>query len=207
LIKTVGPEAVSAFKELALEGDVHKHNITVLGLANKPAAKKFYYTLMMGGGGARLAADQAQFGTVMSAKEGTAKKDALVASIPGFHALISALQSELEKTGRIELCDGTPIIVSSPHMVIPYLLQGDESRLMKLAMIFLHRVINGRGWGKKILKVADIHDEWQYRVRDEIVDDFIAAALPCFRAAGEYFMYNIPIDGDAKPGKTWAETH
>ena len=161
----------------------------------------------MGGGGARLAADQAQFGTVMTAKEGSAKKDALIASIPGFHDLIKALQNELEKTGRIKLCDGTPIIVSSPHMVIPYLLQGDESRLMKLAMIYVSQIVKARGWTGKVLKVADIHDEWQYRVRDEIVDEFILAVLPCFRAAGEFFKYNIPIDGDAKPGRTWAETH
>lgn len=207
LIKTVGPDKVQPFKELALEGDVHKRNIEVLGLANKPAAKKFYYTLMMGGGGARLAADQAQFGTVMTAKEGAAKKEALIASIPGFYDLIAALQSELEKTGRIKLCDDTPIIVSSPHMVVPYLLQGDESRLMKLAMIYVNQIVKGRGWVGKVLKVADIHDEWQYRVRSEIVDEFIAAALPCFRKAGEFFGYNIPIDGDAKKGRTWAETH
>jgi DNA polymerase-1 len=207
LVKTVGEDVVRPFKELALEGDVHKKNIAVLGLANKPAAKKFYYTLMMGGGGARLAADQAQFGTVMTAKEGEAKKNALIASIPGFHDLIGALKAELEKKGRIKLCDDTPIIVTSPHMVIPYLLQGDESRLMKLAMILVNNEIRKRGWVGKVLKVADIHDEWQYRVRDEIVEEFIVAALPCFRAAGELFKYNIPIDGDAKPGKTWAETH
>jgi hypothetical protein len=67
-----GKSVFDDFKELALRGDVHKHNIAVLGLANKAAAKKFYYTLMMGGQGKRLAADQAQFGTKMTAKEGTA---------------------------------------------------------------------------------------------------------------------------------------
>lgn len=207
LIKTIGEEPVAPFKELSLHGDIHKRNIEVLGLANKPAAKKFYYTLMMGGGGARLAADQVQFGTHMTAKEGDAKKDAMIASIPGFGQLIKALQTELEQTGRIKLCDDTPIVVTSPHMVIPYLLQGDESRLMKLAMIYLDEEIRRNKWTELVFKVADIHDEWQYRVHKSVVDAFIAVALPCFNRAGEHFKYNIQIDGDAKVGRTWAETH
>jgi DNA polymerase-1 len=207
LIKTVGEEAVADFKELALRGDIHKHNIDVLGLANKAAAKKFYYTLMMGGGGERLAADQAQFGTKMSAKEGAAKKAALRASIPGFDALTNALEKELEETGRIKLCDGTPILVPSPHMVIPYLLQGDESRLMKQALIYVDEEIRKRRLQDHVFKVADIHDEWQWKVRNSHVDEFIEFTLPCFNLAGDRFNYRIPIDGDAKVGKTWAMTH
>lgn len=207
LIKTVGAEAVEPFKQLGLSGDVHKHNIAVLGLANKPAAKKFYYTLMMGGRGGRLAADQAQFGTVMTAAEGEEKRLKMIATIPGFGALISKLEGELERTGRITLCDGTPILVPSPHMVIPYLLQGDESRLMKRAMVYLDEEVRKNRLTNDVFKVADIHDEWQYKVRDSVLQSFIDLALPCFIRAGESFGYLIIIEGDAKIGKTWAETH
>lgn len=207
LIKTVGEEAVADFKALSLEGDIHKRNIEVLGLAHKAAAKKFYYTLMMGGGGKRLAADQAQFGTKMTAKEGDAKKSMLVATIPGFGTLISALQAELRQTGRIRLCDNTPILVPSDHMVIPYLLQGDESRLMKQALIYVYQEIVRHGLSKHVFKVADIHDEWQWKVRNQYVDKFIEIAIPCFLKAGDTFGYHIPIEGDYKVGKTWAETH
>lgn len=207
LIKTVGEERVRPFKELALEGDVHKRNIEVLGLANKAAAKKFYYTLMMGGGGARLAADQAQFGTKMTPKEGEQKRLAMIATIPGFEELISKLEKELEKTGRIRLCDDTPILVPSPHMVIPYLLQGDESRLMKRAMVYVDEEVRRNKIAEHVRKAADIHDEWQYCVRNEYVQQFVDLALPCFPRAGESFNYNILITGDATIGKTWAETH
>lgn len=207
LIKTVGEDAVKDFKELALAGDVHKRNIEVLGLKNKAAAKKFYYTLMMGGQGARLAADQAQFGTFLTAKEGQEKRDKMIASIPGFGTLIDNLQTQLKTTGRITLCDGTPVLVPLPHMVIPYLLQGDESRLMKQALIYVFEELVKNGLLKHVFKVADIHDEWQFQVRRKYVDDFISMALPCFSRSGDYFNYLIPIDGDAKVGLTWAETH
>lgn len=207
LIRTVGEERVRPFKELALEGDVHKRNIEVLGLANKPAAKKFYYTLMMGGGGARLAADQAQFGTKMTAKEGEEKRAAMIATIPGFQEFIDVLQGQLARTGRIVLCDDTPVLVPSPHMVVPYYLQGDESRLMKRAMIYVDEEVRRNKLSQHILKVADIHDEWQYRVRNPYVEQFKAIALPCFPRAGRSFKYNILIEGDAKDGRTWAQTH
>jgi DNA polymerase I-like protein with 3'-5' exonuclease and polymerase domains len=93
-------------------------------------------------------------------------------------------------------------------MVIPYLLQGDESRLMKKAMILVDAEVR-QSWIKNdhVLKVADIHDEWQYRVRKKYVQQFINLALPCFPRAGKSFNYNILIEGDAKEGLTWAETH
>jgi DNA polymerase-1 len=162
---------------------------------------------MMGGQGARLAADQAQFGTKMTASEGKAKRDAMIASIPGFGEFIKELQSELEQTGRIRLCDGTPILVTSPHMVIPYRLQGDESRLMKQALIYVDEEIRRRKLSKYCLKVADIHDEWQWRIKNEVVEEFVDMVLPCFPRAGDSFGYRVPITGDAKVGKTWAETH
>lgn len=193
------------FAQTVLTGDPHEKNVEILGLANKPAAKKFIYTLIMGGGGARLAADQLQFGTKLTAREGEALKRKMIASVPGFRELIKRLEKELGRTGRITLCDGTPILVPSPHMVIPYLLQGDESRLMKKASILLDLEIRRHKLDAR--KVADIHDEWQFIVATEQVDYFISKALSCFPLVGQIFNYKVPIEGDAKVGKTWAATH
>lgn len=193
-----------AFK-LYTEGDPHVNNAELLGLANKAAAKKFFYTLIMGGAGARLAADQLQFGTRLTAKQGNDMKERMISTIPGFKELIKKLEQELEETGRILLCDGTPILVPSPHMVIPYLLQGDESRIMKLASIWLDKEI--RRHGIDAHKVGDIHDEFQFVVRADQVQEFIRLALSVFPKVGDYFNYRVPIEGDAKEGKTWAETH
>jgi len=205
--KTVGRDVALPFIERVLDGDPHTHNGKVLGLANKPAAKKFLYTTLMGGGGAKLAVDQAQFGTKLTEAEGNEKKNLLIDSVPGFRLLIKNLQASLQKTGRIVLCDGTPILVPSDHMVIPYLLQGDESRLMKQALIFTDRIILKNKWQKHVWKVADIHDEWQYVADMGLTEEFVEAALPCFVEAGNSFDYLIKIEGDAKVGKTWAETH
>jgi len=205
--KVVGVSAAQEFIDDVLNGDPHRRNQARLGLVSKPAAKKFLYTTLMGGGGAKLAADQAQFGTHLSAKQGEALKNALIDGVPGFRALINKLQTELRKTGRITLCDGHRILVPSDHMVIPYLLQGDESRLMKKAMILTDQAVRRAGLSKSVLKVGDIHDEWQTRAREETVEEYISLALPTFLQAGEFFNYLIPIEGDANVGDHWGDTH
>ena len=191
--------------KLYTTGDPHVNNAELLGLANKAAGKKFFYTLIMGGAGARLAADQAQFGTKLTAKQGAEMKKQIIASIPGFEELIRRLEAELSSTGRIVLCDGTPIIVPFPHMVIPYLLQGDESRIMKKASIYLDEEIRRQSF--RAYKCGDSHDEWQFKVHVADVDRFQEAALSVFPRTGEFFNYRVPIEGDAKVGNTWAETH
>lgn len=205
--RVVGVERAREFIDDLLVGDIHKKNMARLGFPTKPASKKAYYTILMGGGGAKIAIDQHQFGWHLSAKEGNELKRAVVASIPGFSELIAVLESELEKTGRITLCDGTRLAVSSPHMVMPYLLQGDESRLMKQAMIYVDEEVRRHRLSQQVLKVGDIHDEWQTRTRKEVTQEYIDLALPCFLRAGQKFDYLIPIEGDANVGRNWAETH
>lgn len=200
-------EAAEPFIESVLTGDPHIRNMEVLGLPTKAAAKKFLYTTLMGGGGAKLAADQVQFGMKLSEADGNRLKNLLIDSIPGFGELIKKLKRQLDKTGRITLSDGTPILVPSDHMVIPYLLQGDESRLMKQAMIFVDEEVRRYKLTDEIRKAADIHDEWQYVSPIRYTKPFIKVALPCFLKSGESFGYRVPIEGDAKVGKTWAETH
>lgn len=200
---TVGVDTAQEFIDELLLGDVHKKNMARYGFPSKPAAKKAYYTILMGGGAAKIAADQIQFGWVPPSNV----KDLVIGGIPGFKQLQKKLEKELRDTGRITLCDGTRLLVPSPHMVIPYLLQGDESRLMKQAMIYVDEEIRRRKLQKYILKVGDIHDEWQSRVREELVEEYIDFTLPCFIRAGESFDYNILIEGSAAIGDNWAETH
>jgi len=191
-----------AFTEAILSDDPHTANMKTFGLSSRSLTKTITYATLMGAGDARIANE-----AKVTLDEAKAGKAAFFRAVPTLPELIKRLQDEVAKTGRITLIDGTKVIVPSPHMVIPYLLQGDESRLMKQALIFLDEAIRLGGNSKWCFKVADIHDEWQWRIKREFTEEFVATALPCFVKAGESFNYNIRIDGDAKVGKTWAETH
>lgn len=188
------------FSKAILSEDPHSANQKTMGLPTRALTKTITYATLMGAGDARVAAE-----ADVSLKEAKAAKAKFFSAIPTFQSFLSRLKRELASKGRISLCDGTPILVNSDHMVIPYLLQGDESRIMKKAWIILYRKILTERLDA--VKVGDIHDEGQWVVLNENVDRFIELALESFIEAGKFFNYNIPIEGDAKVGKTWAETH
>ena len=62
-------------------------------------------------------------------------------------------------------------------------------------------------WGKDFAFVLNIHDEIQAEVRDELVEDYKKLAVRAIQKAGEYFNFKCPLDGEAKEGMNWAETH
>jgi DNA polymerase-1 len=188
------------FTKAILSEDPHTANQQRLGLSSRALTKTIVYATLMGAGDSRIASE-----ANVPIKEARLAKQKFFEQVPGLPKLIKRLQNELHRTGRITLCDGSRVLVSSDHMVIPYLLQGDESRIMKQAGIYLDEEIRRRKI--EAYKVGDIHDEWQFVVRHESVEEFIELALVVFPRTGASFEYNVPIEGDAKIGKTWAETH
>lgn len=57
------------------------------------------------------------------------------------------------------------------------------------------------------LKVGDIHDEWQYDVDPNYADEHGELAVKAITKAGEKLNLAVPLDGESKVGRTWAETH
>lgn len=196
----------SKFTEAILSEDPHAANRDSWGFSKdkegRALAKTIVYATLMGAGDARIMSEA----KLKSLKEAQEAKRIFFAQVPELPALISRLKTQLERTGRIELCDGSRIMVSSPHMVIPYLLQGDESRIMKKAMIITDLEVRKRKLD--VLKVGDIHDEWQNDVLRIHSAEFADGVCPvAFRSSGEFFQYRLPIECDSKLGMTWAQTH
>jgi DNA polymerase-1 len=188
------------FTDAVLGGDPHSFNQKVGGFASRAVAKTFIYAFLLGAGDAKV-------GQIIndSARAGKEVKGRFVNNFAGLGRLLNDLERQVDRTGRIILCDGTTVIVDRPHTRLGYLLQGDESRIMKKAKIFLAQMISKQNLDA--LQVGDIHDEWQYDVHNDHVDAFITACVVAFRRSGEWFNYRLPIECDAKVGLTWAETH
>lgn len=189
------------FTEAVLGGDPHSYNQKVGGFATRSVAKTFIYAFLLGAGDAKVG--QIIGGTT---KDGREIKARFIGNFPGLADLLDSLARQVERTGRIVLCDGTPLIVSAPHTRLGYLLQGDESRIMKKAAILAASDIVRRKLD--ILKVGDIHDEWQNDCFKDHAEEFAKDVCPkAFSSSGVSFNYRLPIDCDAKIGLTWAETH
>lgn len=190
----------ASFSEAILSEDPHSANQQAMGLPSRSLTKTITYATLMGAGDARIANE-----AKVSLGEAKDAKQKFFQQVPELPDLIKRLQYELKRSGRLKLCDGALVLVPSDHMVIPYLLQGDESRLMKQAMIYVNDYV--RKEKLDAIKVGDIHDEWQTDCGLYSVGPFAFACKSSFVRSGESFDYRVPIECDAKVGLTWAETH
>lgn len=188
------------FTEAVLGGDPHSYNQHIGGFRTRAVAKTFIFAFLLGAGDAKIG--QIIGGT---SRDGRELKARFIGNFPGLDALLRRLEAQVKRTGRINLCDGTPIVVDKMHTRLGYLLQGDESRIMKKAAVLtkidcIRRELD-------VVKVGDIHDEHQYDVSKSHVEDFLQILPDAFRRSGEFFHYRLPIGCDAKVGLTWASTH
>lgn len=189
------------FTDVVINGDPHSYNQEIGEFESRDLAKTFIYAFFLGAGDAKVG--QIIRGTT---KDGRDLKKRFVERTPGLKHLLNDLKGQVERTGRIVLCDGTPVIVDKPHTVLAYLLQGDESRIMKKSAIEVDRIVRERRLD--VLKVGDIHDEWQSDVLARNAEEFAFDVCPIgFDSAGKFFDYRVPIECDARIGMTWAETH
>lgn len=185
------------FTKQVVEGDPHQYNADVIGIT-KPQAKRLIYAIMYGAAAPKIAKTLG-----VSVAEG-AKIRIMFLDRLGLGDLIEQCQQE-QANGRVELCDGSYVVCPSPHAALNYKLQGGGARVMALGAILLETEIQKQRMDS--IKVGDIHDEWQYDCDPEIAPRHGEIAVECIKRAGELLNLCVPLDGESKIGKTWAETH
>ena len=55
--------------------------------------------------------------------------------------------------------------------------------------------------------VANVHDEWQIEVKEDMADTVGKLGVECIKQAGELLKLRCPLDGEYKVGSNWSETH
>lgn len=187
------------FTRELLEGDIHSFNQSRAGLSTRDQAKTFIYAFLYGAGPAKI-------GSIIGGgyKEGLELQRAFFAGLPRLKRLIDAVQ-KASRRGFLYGLDGRKLYIRGQHASLNTLLQGGGAIVMKLSMIYLD------AWVRKnnldVWKVLDMHDEAQADVVPEHAELYSELAVKSIVQAGNYFKLNCPLDGEAKIGQNWAETH
>ncbi len=185
------------FTEQVVNGDPHQYNADLAGVT-RPRAKTLLYAIQYGAQAGKVA--QIIEGT---REEGAAMREQFLARLGIKDVMNDAIHEQ--EVGRVWLVDGSGVVCPSPHAALNYKLQGGGARVMALGAIILESYI--RRDGLDSLKVGDIHDEWQYDVAPDDARQHAVRSVQAIREAGEELNLNVPLDGTAKEGLTWAETH
>lgn len=193
-----------AYGKVLLEGDIHTVNQEAAGLPTRDAAKTFIYAFLYGAGDEKI-------GSIIGkgAAAGRELKASFLKKTPALARLKEAIAFAVKKNGYLRGIDGRILKVRSEHSALNTLLQSAGAILVKQATVNLYKELTARGyeWGKDWAMVAHVHDEYQLHVRTELAEEVAKVAVWSFQQAGRDFDWRCPLDGEAKVGANWRETH
>jgi hypothetical protein len=192
------------YAKTVIEGDIHTLNQKAAGLETRDQAKTFIYAFLYGAGDAKI-------GEIVggSAKEGQMLKRKFLSNLPALKRLQADVQQKVQRSNKLIGLDGRILPVRSPHAALNMLLQSAGAVCMKVALIQLFHRMNKLKWqhGREYSFVANVHDEFQAEVQPDKVGPFSDLAVESIRMAGRELKLNVMLDGEAKVGETWAQTH
>ena len=193
-----------AYAKTVIEGDIHSLNQQAAGLETRDQAKTFIYAFLYGAGDAKI-------GEIVggSAKEGQMLKRKFLSNLPALRKLQQAVQRKVTNGGKLIGLDGRILPVRSAHAALNMLLQSAGAVTMKVALVQLFHRLNSMKWqhGREYSFVANVHDEFQAEVLPDKTSVFGELAVDSIRRAGKELNLNVMLDGEAKVGASWKETH
>jgi DNA polymerase I-like protein with 3'-5' exonuclease and polymerase domains len=188
-------------------------------LIKRKQAKNFNYGYKFNAGNKKLGS-MAKGGTQLGEQIREALDSIFTAQVRVQEVLVEEWRSNarqrLNRWGRPEYVDGwfkgldgRPIHVKMEKDVLVYALQSDEAIMMQYALCYLHKWLQDDGfvYGKDYMFVANIHDEYQTLVREDLVERYTQFANKSIEYAGKKLNIQCPHIGESDAGKDWSATH
>ena len=189
------------YAEILLTGDIHQTNADKIGIT-RSQVKTVTYAFLYGAGDRKIGVSyDKQLPEDEAAKKGKEIRKAYVDAIPGLKELLEAVHKASER-GYVHGLDNRRILVDSRHKSLNYLLQGSAAILAKRWMVLTHENLP-----KTARQLAFIHDELQYEVEKEDLEDLKFLLELTAMQAGEFYNLRCPIAAESVSGANWAETH
>ena len=188
-----------------LKEDIHTVNQTAAGLPTRDAAKTFIYAFLYGAGDAKIGRDILGRGP----RAGKQIKQKFLKSLPALAQLKNCITNKLASNNYLRGLDGRLVYIRSEHAGLNFLLQSAGAIAMKQATVNLYHDLTKEGLvhGVDWAMVAHVHDEFQVETSPDHVPLIKQRAINAIRSAGETLGFRCPLDGEAKSGANWAETH
>lgn len=190
--------------DLYVYGDPHQVNADAAGYPRKPM-KNVFYAMLFGAYDPKLATTAGFIGSKKATQaEGERIRRALYERTPGLERATSDAQREWRiNKGRLSCIDGGFVVCPSESAAFNYKIQPAEAVVMKQASVF----VDERTRNLDAFKIGDIHDEHQHESAKGCAEELGEIKCQAIRDAGEEFNLRVPMDGEFKVGRSWAQTH
>ena len=192
------------FSKRLLEDDIHTVNQKSVGLSTRSEAKRFIYAYIYGCGNAKL-------GEILNVSLEQAKgiRNKFEKSLPALKTLVDQVRRKYKTVGYIKGLDGRRLIPKAEYSALNTLIQSAGALIVKQGTIILNEELykSGFKWGEDYAMVLHVHDEMQFYVRKERLEEFKTIALSIFNKTKDFFNFRCQLDGEIKVGQNWSDTH
>lgn len=182
-----------------LAGDIHTKNAALIK-KDRDTAKTFFYALLYGSGAAKQASILG-----CSLKEAEVIIKNFFDGNPGLRDLIDYLKKFYKKHKYIRAIDKRHLQARSEHSILNLLIQASAAIIFKYWGTLIWREIDRNNWDAEI--IIAMHDEYQLRVHNEIVQEVIPMLNSTLQETKEHFNLNVDLKTDSKTGQSWRATH
>lgn len=147
-----------------------------------------------------------------TAIDGKRLKARFLKGLPALKFLKEAVQAKAKAEGALRGLDGRIVHIRSSHSALNTLLQSAGALVCKQWVVLvedeLQRLGLKHGWDGDYALCAWSHDEVQIACRTQEIADIVkAVAVEQVTVAGVIFNFRCRLNGEAKQGTTWAQTH
>lgn len=181
--------------------DVHTMNMKAAGLATRDQAKTFIYAFLYGAGPGKIGRIAGGDYTA-----GMELIDTFMENMPKLKDVVKTAKAKGSQTRKMILgLDGRQLRIRSVHSALNTLLQGAGAIVMKKALVIFRNSLVTRKIPANC--VLNVHDEWQLEVQEDYAEEVARLGIEAIKRAGVELGLKCPLNGEAKIGTNWAETH
>ena len=191
--------------------DIHVYNQDKFGVPTRDIAKRLIYAMLYGCGNEKAGGivDPNEKDPVRLKLLGRNAINGFMDGVPALKKLKQKLASAVQDRGYLRGLDGRALFCRSDFSALNVLLQGAGAMLMKQVIINTHNNLEAKGLvhGQDWVQHATIHDEIQLSCLKKHTALVKEQALLAFPQAQQFFAFRCEIEGDAKVGWSWDQTH
>jgi len=192
------------FQKSLLETDIHTKNQKLLGLESRDKAKTFIYAYIYNCGDKKLSEL-----LDVSISEARRIRSTFEKLLPALKTLKQAVAVKYRNQKWIYGLDKRKLMLRAEFSSLNTLIQSAGALLVKAGTIIFNQdlVRAGFKWGEDYRMVLHVHDEMQFVVCKDKVEEFKKIANQLFDKTQKYFDFKCPLAGEIKIGSNWSDTH
>ncbi len=194
------------------EVDIHVYNQKMFGVETRDIAKRLLYGVLYGAGALKAGTiiDPNEKDEVVLRKLGATAINSFMDGVPALRKLKQLIDETIGLRGYLIGLDRRTLHCRSAFKGLNVLLQASGAAIMKQVVVTTHNnieqnlgLVHGKDWEQLLF----VHDEIQVACVPRHTELIKEQALAAFPQAQQFFGFRCPIQGDAKVGCTWADTH